>query len=88
MWSSATCGSAIGHAGQLGINLPAGLSPVATRSARNDCDHGEVLRLPASTSGPSMWRTSCASSRISTSCRHGLPLGRLSCVPMMVVEPW
>ena len=67
---------------------PRGSGRSPARSARNDRDHGEVLRLPASTSGPSMRRTNCASSRISTSCRHGLPLGRLSCVPMMVVEPW
>ena len=42
----------IGHAGQLGISIAGGTSPVPLRSARNALDQGEVLRSPASTSGP------------------------------------
>ena len=50
-------------------------------------DQGEVLRSPASTSGPSMWRTSCASADTCRSCSQGSRLGRCRCVPMIVSEP-
>jgi hypothetical protein len=87
MWSSAICGSSTGQAGHVGVKTLAGDKSAAALSDRKAFDLGEVLRLPARTTDPSIRRTNSTSAVAWAWCSHGSSIGESRCVPMTVSAP-